>query len=262
MTGDLFRLDGAVAVVSGASGWLGTPMVTALAEAGARVIAVARRPAPLHAMVEEAAARGLVVEARAADVTSPTWPSLLRDVVQEHGRVDVLVNNAHIPRGGSMGTATPADFDEAFRLAVTSAWVGIQAARPGLVASAGAGGPAAVINVASMYGLVAPDTSIYRSEEGRNPPYYGSAKAGLLQLTRYAAEELGPAGIRVNAISPGPFPAPTAEADFLDALQARTMLRRVGRPEDLRTAVLFLASVHSRFVTGANIVVDGGWTAR
>jgi len=261
---DLFRLDGAVAVVTGASGWLGTAMVEALAEAGATVIAVARRLDPLRAVVEPLVVRQLRVEALQADVTTDAWGKALRNLAEERGHIDVLVNNAHAGRLGSMRTSSSRDFDEAFRLAVISAWTAIEAARPGLTASADANGPASVINIASMYGLVAPDLSVYGSEEDRNPPYYGSAKAALLQLTRYAAAELGPQGIRVNAISPGPFPATHAQAneEFVESLAKRTMLNRIGRPDDLKTALLFLASSNSGFVTGANIVVDGGWTAR
>ena len=140
----------------------------------------------------------------------------------------------------------------------------MEAGRDGFAASVAAGGSPSVINVASMYGLVAPDPAMYATEEGRNPPFYGAAKAALLQLSRYAAAELGPIGVRVNAITPGPFPQHPEQMDpaFLDQLASRTMLGRVGRPDDIRTAVLFLASPHSAFVTGSNIVVDGGWTAR
>jgi NAD(P)-dependent dehydrogenase (short-subunit alcohol dehydrogenase family) len=115
-----------------------------------------------------------------------------------------------------------------------------------------------------MYGLVAPDISIYATDTSRNPPYYGAAKAGLLQLTRYAAAEFGLNGVRVNSISPGPFPQnpETMDPVFVSELAQRTLVGRVGSPEDLTTAVLFLASPHSRFVTGSNVVVDGGWTVR
>lgn len=260
----LFRLDGAVCIVTGASGWLGSEIAGCLAGAGAHVVAVARGEAALKAMAARSRADGLSVEARSCDVSTTAWRPLVEGVVREHGRLDVLVNNAHRGRAGSMRTSTPEDFREAYGLAVIAAWEGMAAAHDGFARAVAAGGSPCVINVASMYGLVAPDLSIYPGEDGRNPPFYGAAKAGLLQLTRYAAAELGPAGIRVNALSPGPFPGPAAqdEPGFEDALARRTMLGRVGRPPDLRTAVLFLASPYSGFVTGTNVVVDGGWTAR
>jgi NAD(P)-dependent dehydrogenase (short-subunit alcohol dehydrogenase family) len=259
---DLFRLDGAVAIVTGASGWLGTAMTAALAEAGAHVVAVARDKGRLDAVVEPLRAAGHSVEAASCDVTSPDWPELVRRTASEQGRIDVLVNNAHIGRGGSLRQATADQYREALELAIVAASEGINAARGGFAASVDAGGSPSVVNVSSMYGVVSPDPALYDTEEGRNPPYYGVVKAGLLQLTRYAAAELGPSGVRVNAITPGPFPQHPDRMDpaFVQRLADRTVLKRYGTPDDIRSAVLFLACPGSRFVTGANIVVDGGWT--
>lgn len=259
MSADLFRLDGAVAVLTGASGWLGASMVSALHGAGAHVHVVGRDESRLRTALGE-----LPDDARitlhACDVTTPAWPELLAGL----DRIDVLVNNAHVGRGGSLRTATADQFDEAFDLAVKASWAGINAARPGLAAAVAAGSSPSIINVASMYGVVAPDMSMYATEEGRNPPFYGAAKAALLQLTRYAAAELGAEGIRVNSLTPGPFPGEAAQAnpDFVGELSRRTMTGTIGRPEDIQTALLFLASPSSRFVTASNVVVDGGWTAR
>lgn len=264
MSADLFRLDGQLAVVTGASGWLGTAMVRALAGAGADVVGVGRRREALDSLAARLAGDGLAMTALAADVTTPAFGTALEALVADRGRLDILVNNAHVGLGGSLRTSRPEQFAQAFDLAVTAAWRATEAARPGLVASGEGGGSASVVNVASMYALVAPDLDAYATEESRNPPFYGAAKAGLLQLTRYSAAELGREGVRVNAISPGPFPSTAARSDegFAGELARRTMLGRVGEPEDIATALLFLASPHSRFVTGANIVVDGGWTAR
>src|SRR5262249_17426454 len=156
-------------------------------------------------------------------------------------------------------TSTAADYSGALEMAVIAAAEGIKAALPGFAASIEQGGHPSVINIASMYGIVSPDPQMYAIEEGRNPPFYGSAKAALVQVARYAAAELGPQGIRVNSISPGPFPGPAAQADpaFVEKLAAKTMLRRVGTPDDLRAAVVFLAAPGSGFMTGANLVIDG-----
>jgi NAD(P)-dependent dehydrogenase (short-subunit alcohol dehydrogenase family) len=174
----------------------------------------------------------------------------------------VLVNNAHAGRSGSFASATPADFASAVAQSAAAAHALITAALPLLRAAAADGSPS-VINVASMYGMVSPDPRNYAAAALENPPDYGAAKAGLLQLTRHAATHLAPDGVRVNAISPGPFPAaaPDDDPELIERLARRVPLGRVGRPEELRTAVLFLASPASTFVTGANIVVDGGWTA-
>lgn len=258
----MFRLDGAVAVVTGASGWLGTAITAVLAEAGAHVVAVARDEGRLGALVSPLQEAGHSVEALPCDVTTPAWPEAVRRVAADRGRLDVLVNNAHVGRGGSLRQSVPDDFREALELAIVAAAEAINAARDGFAASAAAGGRPSVINVSSMYGLVSPNFSMYDTEDVRNPPYYGVAKAGLLQLTRYAATELGPSGVRVNSITPGPFPQhiETVEPRLLDRLAARTVLGRCGVPDDLRTTILFLASPWSGYVTGANIPVDGGWT--
>ncbi|MGH3544731.1 MAG: SDR family oxidoreductase, partial [Mycobacteriales bacterium] len=148
------------------------------------------------------------------------------------------------------------------RLGVAAAHALIKEALPLLKRAARDGSPS-VINIASMYGMVSPDPHMYADEQLQNPPYYGAAKAALLQLTRHAATHLGSQGIRVNAISPGPFPAgaPPTDPQLLTRLARRVPLGRVGRPDELRTAVLFLASPASTFITGINIPVDGGWTA-
>lgn len=256
----LFDCSGMSAVISGGSGWLGRVAVRALSEAGAEVTVVGR---DLQRMRDAFSGFEHEIHLSVADIRTDAWPEAIAQVVARSGRLDVLVNNAHIGRGGSLRTALREDYLEAFDLAVIAAAAGIEAGRGGFQRSIEAGGSPAVINVASMYGLVSPDPSAYQSEAARNPPYYGAAKAAMIQLTRYAAAELGPMGVRVNAIAPGPFPAEEAQRDepFVQELGRRTMLGRVGRPEELASAFLYLASPASSFTTGAVLPVDGGWTA-
>ena len=120
-----------------------------------------------------------------------------------------------------------------------------------------------IINVASMYGMVVPDLNIYDGrEELLNPPNYGTAKAGVIHLTKYYAMYLAKYNINVNAISPGPFPSLDVQKDkgFVQRLEQKTKLKRIGKPNDLKGVIALLSSSASNYITGQNICVDGGWT--
>ena len=138
----------------------------------------------------------------------------------------------------------------------------VRAALPALKAAVAADGDASVINVSSMYGRVAPDGRLYDRREQQSPFHYGPAKAGLEQLTRHLAAELGPSGVRVNTLVPGAFPQPgKMPAGLEPRLADRTMLGRIGAPSEIAGPLLFLAAPASTYMTGASLVVDGGWTA-
>jgi gluconate 5-dehydrogenase len=124
-------------------------------------------------------------------------------------------------------------------------------------------GAGSVINVASMYGMISPHFDIYRDSDYFSPVHYHATKGGVLQITRYLAGYFGRENIRVNAISPGPFPKPQIMDDapwFKEELSKQNPMDRVGDPHELKGAVVFLASRASSYVTGHNLVVDGGWT--
>lgn len=262
----MFRLNGRVALLTGAAGHLGARMAEGLAAAGARVILIDRAGSPLAAVAERIVADGGRAECHEVDLMDE---AAIRNGIQRigdsTGRIDILVNNAYAGRGGTLTAATVPDFENSYRIGVIAPFLLLQAARPWLqkVAASNAGG-ASVINIGSMYGMVSPDLRVYETDLGSNPPFYGAAKAGLLQMTRYAACQLAPEGIRVNSISPGPFPAPsvqTADPAFVRRLEGKVPLGRVGRPADLVGAVVFLASDAAAYITGVNLPVDGGWTA-
>jgi NAD(P)-dependent dehydrogenase (short-subunit alcohol dehydrogenase family) len=260
-----FRLDGRVAFLSGATGHLGRLMADGLAAAGAHLILNARGKDRLDALCAEMRARGHKVSAACFDVTDEA--AAVKNIAligEQHGRLDVVVNNASNGHSGTIESTTTANFEQLYRVNVVAAFRIIQAAVPLLRASAKSTAGSSVVNIASMYGRVSPDPSIYGSSGENNPPSYGAAKAALIQLTRYAACNLAGDGIRVNCISPGPFPAAAAlknDPGFHDLLKAKVPMRRTGDPREMRGPLLFLASDASSYVTGVDLAVDGGWTA-
>jgi NAD(P)-dependent dehydrogenase (short-subunit alcohol dehydrogenase family) len=254
---DLFRLDGRVAVVTGGAGLYGTQISTALAEAGARVVIAARR---LHRCQELAArlvARGLQAEAMPLDLTDEQTIVALRDrLVAGMGSVDVLINNAVHRQGSDPGGTSREDWEATSRVNSTGLFLmckhfGEQMARQGR---------GSIVNIASIYGVVGPDFDVYGDTGMTSPAFYAYDKGGMVNLTRYLATCYAPHGVRVNAISPGGLLSGQPE-EFVRNYSRRTPLGRMAGPNDLKGAVVFLASDASAYVTGTNLLVDGGWTA-
>lgn len=261
-----FRLDDRVALVTGAAGHLGKPMALALASAGAHVVLNGRRKEALESLASEIAASGQMASVACFDITdSASVRAHVTKIGERFGGLDILVNNASVGKPGTFETSRVADFEELYRINVTAAFDLIQNSLPWLkIAGQKHAGGASVINIASMYGSVSPDPSIYGSSGANSPPYYGVAKGGLIQLTRYAACHLAPEKIRVNCISPGPFPAERylqSDPAFHDRLRGKNPMHRTGQPSEVQGPLLFLASDASSYVTGINLAVDGGWTA-
>jgi NAD(P)-dependent dehydrogenase (short-subunit alcohol dehydrogenase family) len=258
---DLFSLKNRVAFISGGAGHLGREMAWALGEAGAALILNGRNGSRLGAFASALAKAGIFAECAAFDMMD--FETVRRFFSGRH-RIDVLINNAVTMTSKSFDEAGPDDFDQTFRSTVTAAFEAVRAARPALTRAAREAGDASVINVATMYAKVSPDPKLYGEPSQMSPPYYGAAKAGLVQMTRHLAAELGSERVRVNALSPGPFPKGEVTArdpDFAARLASRTMLSRVADAPEIRGPILFLASPASSFVTGTVLAADGGWTA-
>ena len=252
-----FQLDGRTAFISGARGHLGAAMTRALAQAGAHVIVNGRDDAKLAQFEEQLRSEGLSVERAAFDIADT---EAVRAFFKTRARLDILVNNAVSMQVKRFSALEPSDFAATYESAVTAAFEAVRAALPALKNAVAAAGEASIVNVASMYGQVAPDGRLYAARENQSPFHYGPAKAALLQLTRHLAAELGPHKIRVNTLVPGPFPA-NANAELAGRLAERTMLGRLGGAAEIGGPILFLASPASSYMTGAALNIDGGWTA-
>jgi 2-deoxy-D-gluconate 3-dehydrogenase len=245
----LFRLDGQVAIVTGASRGLGAAMAVALAEAGADVALVARGDlSETAAAVEGAGRRAIAVQADLADREAP------EAILARVGTADILVNNAGIIRRAPALEFSDDDWDAVLDVNLRSAFVLSRGFARNLVARQSGG---RIINIASMLSF----------QGGIRVPAYTAAKSGLLGLTRALANELAPLGINVNAIAPGYMATDNTEALRADPTRSRDIMARIpagrwGTPEDLAGAVVFLASPASAYMHGAVIPVDGGWLAR
>lgn len=271
MSTPLFDLSSKVAIVTGAAGLLGKEHCACLAEAGASVIAVDREQAACGALAQdlerryERPALGI-----AADITDRESLEALRDaVLGRFDRIDVLVNNAALddkvtPDDSGRDRSRFEDFPlEAFRRSLDVNVTGTFLACQVLGTPLARRGSGSIVNLASTYGLVAPDQRLYRGPNGEQQffksPAYPTGKAAVIGLTRFLAAYWGPSGVRVNALCPGGVFANQPQ-HFVDAYASRTPLGRMAAAGDYRGALVFLASDASSYMNGAALVVDGGFT--
>lgn len=251
-----FDLSGRRALVTGGGDGLGQQMTMALSDAGAEVVICGRRPEPLSETVDLIRQRGRLAEAHVTDVTIEEDRQRL---AVEAGHIDILVNNAGVASKTPWKSVELDDWRYIMNINVEAPFHLMQLLAPAMVEQ----NWGRIINIASIYGLVAGDPARYPGK-GLDIVSYFASKHGLVGLTRAMAVELASSGVTVNSICPGMFPSPTND-EFLTeavraALEAGTPMKRLGSTTDLRAAIVFLAAPGSSFVTGHNLVVDGGWT--
>ncbi|NUB43697.1 SDR family oxidoreductase [Fertoebacter nigrum] len=245
-----FRLDGRRALVAGASSGIGLGAAVALAEQGADVVLAARGAAALAAVVDDMRAAGFRASALALDVTDIDATAA---AVAEHGPFDVLVNSAGLARHSPATATTPADYDAVMGVNVRAAYFLAQAVARGLIA---AGKPGSIITISSQMGHVG----------GIDRAVYAATKHAVEGMTKSMAIEWGQHGIRVNTLCPTFIRTPLAEQTLKIPerkawILSKIKLGRVGEVEDIMGAVAFLASDAAALITGAALLVDGGWTA-
>jgi len=188
-------------------------------------------------------------------------PVAIEQAIATHGVPDGVVHLAFASSSGKrLEELSAADFQRTFDQALPSTFVFCRA----LAERMKARGSGSIVLFSSMYGVVAPDPRVYVPPLIPNPIDYGASKAALLQLSRYFAVHYGPAGLRFNCVTPGPFPNPGVQESqpvFVQALGGKTALQRIGQNAEIVGPTLFLLTDGASFVTGHNLVVDGGWTA-
>lgn len=253
-----FSLSGKIALVTAGAGPLfGRSLSEGLVEAGATLITASRSTERNVAFAEELQHQGYDAYAMTVDITNTdSIDRLCDEVLDKFGHLDILVNNALARVGGNFETQTPADWEYSAKgdmvglFAICKAFL-----KPMLAQEKGS-----IINISSIYGVVANDPTLYEDTDMQHPPHYDFVKAGMIHFTRYIATTYGRKGIRANCISPGGF-FDHQPKQFVDRYSKRVPVGRMLQKEDIKGSVVFLASDASEYVNGINLLVDGGWTA-
>jgi len=256
---NLFDLTGRTALITGASGFLGSAFADALAEAGANVICASREleraQASADRLTTEAGNRHFAV---ALDQTDEASLNAGFDAALEQaGQIDILINNGHSGDAHDLTDATAEHFEKVLANA-TGYFLLARRLRDHAVERGASG---SVVMIGSMYGVVGSYPDAYEDVCPASPVSYHTLKGGIIHQTRHLAVYWGKDNVRVNCLSPGPFPSAKAPAAMVERLKKKSPMGRMGLPHELKGALLYFASDAGSYTTGQNLVVDGGWTA-
>lgn len=254
----IYSIKDKIIVISGATGYLGSAMCEHLSKAKAKVIVLSRDIKKARNLCEKINIP--IQQAFELDVSSDeSIKKCFEMIISLFGKIDILVNNACFTKLANFRNHTRRDWEINFDGTVVSTDMMVQEVLKYMIPNK----KGKIINISSMYGIVSPDESIYKNEESVNPIAYGVGKAGIIQYTKYAAMKLAKYNISVNSVSYGPFPnlANVKDENFLNALSRKTFLKRVGLSKEATSVIYFLSLDESSYITGQNIIVDGGWTS-
>lgn len=257
---NLFDLTGRIALISGATTHYGAAMATALAEAGAQIVAAGhdcdaaqRFASALPNNCGQAMHCGVELD----HMCAKSIEQCVNGVIRRYGCIDILLNNALYPIAHDWASIT----DEQFSRHLANATGGFLLARHVRNNAVSRGKSASIIMIGSIYGMVASYPDAYEGICPANSAAYQTMKGGVIQLTRHLAVHWARDRIRVNCISPGPFPAADVSPQLVERLAAKSPIGRMGNPNELKGVTLLLASDAGSYITGQNITVDGGWTS-
>jgi len=256
---ELFDLTGRVALVTGGCGHLGGASCRSLAEAGAMVLVGSRDRQRAESFAQTLPAHGSVKHAGVAldHLGMESIEARFAEAVGVAGQIDIVVNNGHEPLGADWSTVSGEEFTRHLGNA-TGYFLLARCLRNHAVARRVS---ASVILLGSMYGVVGSYPEAYDGICAASPVAYHALKGGIVQMTRHLAVYWAADRVRVNCLSPGPFPGARAPAEMVARLKEKSPLRRMGVPEELKGPLLLLASDAGSYITGQNLIVDGGWTA-
>lgn len=264
-TAELFRLDGQVAIITGAAGLLGEQHAIALSDFGASVVLTDLRVEGCEQTAGRILERNQIqVVAWPCDVTQKlAWQALLEQVMSYFGRIDILVNNAAFTTASRSANYDAAfqdfpleDWQQILVVNLTGTFLGCQVIGSQMLAQRSG----SIINMASLYGVVSPNHRMYPETGIHQPVAYSVSKAGVIALTRYLATLWAGQGVRVNSITPGG--VYNQHPDLFDSRYASlSPMGRMAHRDEMRGALIYLASAASTYCTGHNLIVDGGWTA-